>query len=166
MADLDAVPAFESLVGSLDYPMFVVTAIAEGHRSGCLVGFFTQCSISPPRIMVCLSKRNHTYRVAAGAQTLVIHFLGASDMALARMFGEETGDEVDKFAHCEWDPGPAATPVLRGCRGWVSGQIIQQVDLGDHVGLVVEVDDGAAHHPTEPALGFDRLRDLEPGHDA
>ncbi len=38
------VPAFESLVGSMDYPMFVVTVNAGGERSGCLVGFVTQCS--------------------------------------------------------------------------------------------------------------------------
>jgi len=160
------VPAFESLVGSMDYPMFVVTVIADGERSGCLVGFVTQCSISPPRLMVCLSKRNHTYRVAAGSETLAVHFLGAGDMDLARLFGEETGDDVDKFAHCDWDPGPAGAPVLRGCRGWVSGRIIQRVDLGDHVGMVVEVADGEARQPSERPLGFDGLRDLEPGHDA
>ncbi len=160
------VPAFESLVGSMDYPMFVVTVNAGGERSGCLVGFVTQCSISPPRLMACLSKRNHTYRVAAGSETLALHFLGAGDMDLARLFGEETGDDVDKFAHCDWDPGPAGAPVLHGCRGWVSGRIIQRVDLGDHVGMVVEVADGEARQPSERPLGFDGLRDLEPGHDA
>lgn len=162
----DDVPAFESLVGTMDYPMFVVTVTAGSERSGCLVGFVSQCSISPQRLMVCLSKRNYTYRVAADADTLVVHFLGTRDIDLARLFGEETGDEVDKFADCAWDPGPAGTPVLRGCRGWVSGQIIHRVDLGDHVGMVLDVTDGESRKPAERPLGFDSLRHLEPGHDA
>ncbi len=66
MTDQDNVPAFEALAGSMDYPMFLVTVSAGRDRSGCLVGFVTQCSISPPRLMVCLSKKNHTFQVAAG----------------------------------------------------------------------------------------------------
>ena len=120
------VPAFDSLVGSMDYPMYVVTVMARGERSGCLVGFVTQCSLSPPRLMVCLSKKNHTFRVAADADGLVVHFLGEGDTDLARMFGGETGDDVDKFAYCDWDPGPGGTPVLRAGRGWVSGEIVQR----------------------------------------
>ena len=41
--------AFEKLVDLLDYPMFVVTAHAEGVAAGCLVGFASQTSIHPPR---------------------------------------------------------------------------------------------------------------------
>lgn len=166
MAGREGVAAFESLVGGLDYPMFVVTASADGRRAGCLVGFLTQCSVEPPRLLVCLSKRNHTYRVAMDADTLVVHFLGSTDMALARLFGAHTGDEVDKLAMCEWDEGPGGTPVLRGCRGWVSGEVGQRVELGDHVGFVVDVADGQSRQPTGRALGFGSLRALEPGHEA
>ena len=58
--------AFQQLVAAVDYPMYVVTAAVpdERERSGCLVGFATQCSMDPPRMIVCLSRTNHTYRVA------------------------------------------------------------------------------------------------------
>ncbi len=166
MSSEDPGAAFESLVGGMDYPMFVVTVSAGGERSGCLVGFVTQCSISPPRLLVCLSKKNHTYQVASAADGLVVHFLGEDDKDLAELFGEETGDEVDKFEHCEWDSGPDGTPVLRGCRGWVSGQIIRRVDLGDHDGTVLDVSAAEAREPNARPLGFMSLQDLDPGHDA
>ena len=51
-------------VSLLDYPMFVVTTRAGDEPAGCLVGFASQVSIRPPRFLVGLSKRNHTYRVA------------------------------------------------------------------------------------------------------
>ena len=58
--------AFEKLVSMLDYPMYVVTTRAGDQRAGCLVGFTSQVSIGPPRFLVGLSDKNHTYRVATG----------------------------------------------------------------------------------------------------
>ncbi len=59
------------------------------------MGFATQCSIDPPRFLVCLSKANHTYRVAHEADTLGVHFVPTDAESLAELFGGETGDRVD-----------------------------------------------------------------------
>ncbi|MGH3330053.1 MAG: flavin reductase, partial [Nocardioidaceae bacterium] len=67
---------FDDFVEGLDYPMFVVTTANDGHRAGCLVGFTTQASIDPPRMLVCLSVKNRTYRVAQEAEYLAVHVLG------------------------------------------------------------------------------------------
>src|SRR4051794_41781759 len=58
--------AVHELIDELDYPMFIVTVAAGGERAGCLVGFATQCSINPPRFLVCLSDKNRTFRVEIG----------------------------------------------------------------------------------------------------
>ncbi len=58
----DDLAAFFDLI---DYPFYVVTVrSAEADMSGCLAGFVTQCSIDPPNLLVCISKVNHTLRVA------------------------------------------------------------------------------------------------------
>lgn len=156
---------FADLTGGLDYPMLVVTAAAAGEVSGCLVGFATQCSIDPPRFLVCVSDKNHTFRVALGADHLAVHVLGPDDRRLARRFGEESGDEVDKFAGVAWSPGPAGAPILTDCDRWFVGRVIDRVPLGDHVGHLLEpvavqnAGDGGQ-------LGFQAVRDLDPGHDA
>jgi flavin reductase (DIM6/NTAB) family NADH-FMN oxidoreductase RutF len=82
------------LLVRLGYPMFIVTAVAGRQRAGCLVGFATQTSIHPPRMLVHLTE----------------------------LFGGETGDDVDKFARTEWDEGPRGLPIVRGCPGgwWVT----------------------------------------------
>ena len=54
--------AFEKLVALLNYPMFVVTTGVGGTAAGCLVGFASQVSIHPPRFLVGLSTKNHTFR--------------------------------------------------------------------------------------------------------
>ena len=101
---------FIEMTGRLDYPMLLVTTVADGERAGCLVGFSTQCSIDPPRFIACLSDKNRTQRVASRADALAVHFLPAGATGLARLFGSETGDDVDKFAQCRWHTGPSAYP--------------------------------------------------------
>jgi choline dehydrogenase-like flavoprotein len=64
--------AFEKLVWMLDCPMFVVTTRPCDASGGCLVGFANQVSIRPPRFLVGLSKRNHTYRVANDANLSLV----------------------------------------------------------------------------------------------
>lgn len=167
MSSLDA---FATLVEGLDYPMFVVTAAAEGERSGCLVGFVTQSSIDPPRLLVMVSKANHTFRVAAAATTLGVHFLGEHNHDLAEVFGEVTGDVADKFAACDWEPAADGTPILRGTRGWVLGTVRARLDCGDHVAHLIDVTDAGVTEAETPdagrQLGFQAVRDLDPGHPA
>ena len=64
--------AFERVVGRLDYPIYIATTSARGEPNGCLVGFATQCSIRPPRFLVCISDKNRTYRaLEAGAAAIM-----------------------------------------------------------------------------------------------
>lgn len=161
----DPIAAFEALVAAIDYPMYIVTTAAEDDRAGCLVGFATQCSLDPPRFLACISKRNHTFRIAQRSEVLVIHFLTNDDFELARLFGENTSDEVDKFAGCRWEAGAGGAPVLADCRGWVAGRVLDRVDLGDHVGFVVEPTDAGLNARAGRQLGFQEARHLQPGHE-
>ena len=158
--------AFEELLSGTDYPVIIVTTTSHGQRAGCLVGFATQASMSPPRLLVCLSKANATFKVAATADFLVVHYPGAADLALAQLFGGETGDEVDKFARCQWENGPHGVPVLAVTRGWVAARILERHDVGDHVAYLVEPFEAHAGDATAPQLGFQAVKDLTPGHPA
>jgi flavin reductase (DIM6/NTAB) family NADH-FMN oxidoreductase RutF len=157
---------FNEIVATLDYPMYVLTVAAGDERSGCLVGFATQCSIDPPRFLVCVSKANHTFRLAERTPVFVVHVLRERDCDLAHLFGEATGDQVDKFARCEWRDGPAGVPVLSGC-DWFAGPALERVDGGDHVGFVIDIADAARGTDRDaPQLGFQAVRGLDPGHPA
>ena len=157
--------AFQKLVARLDYPLFIATAAADGERDGCLIGFATQCSIHPPRFLACLSNKNRTYRIARGADTLVVHFLGEDQRELAELFGGETADETDKLAQVEWSEGPGGAPILEDCPNWFAGRILERFDLGDHVGHLLEPIE-AERGRDQDEMGFQEARDIEPGHDA
>lgn len=155
---------FERLVAGIDYPLFVVTTVADdGERGGCLVGFATQCSIKPPRFLVGLSDKNHTLQVARRATHLAVHVIDRSQKELAELFGGESMDSVDKFARCEWHEGPEGVPIIDELPGWFVGRILERVPLGDHVGHVVEPI--AAQAGRADNLQFGEAKDIDPGHD-
>jgi flavin reductase (DIM6/NTAB) family NADH-FMN oxidoreductase RutF len=158
--------AFDSLVAAADTAMVIVTAVTGDERSGCLVGFHTQSSIDPRRYAVWISKENHTFPIASRATHLAIHFLDARDVALAELFGGETGDEVDKFARAAWEPGPGGVPLLTDCPSRAVVRRIETNDFGgDHVcieGEPIEASDRDGFTP----LRFAAAKGIDPGHEA
>lgn len=156
---------FQKLVGDLDYSMFIVTTAAGGERAGCLVGFASQTSIDPQRFVVCLSRNNRTYRVARAAELLAVHFVPRRAEPLAQLFGGWSGDDVDKFTQCAWHSGPGGVPVIEACDNWFAGRVLDRLDLGDHVGFLLEPVEAHRRHP-EATFEFHRAKRIEPGHPA
>ena len=160
--------AFESIVGRIDYPMFVVTTAVGDERAGCLVGFAAQGSIRPPRFVVGVSDKNRTYRVLKSAEALAVHLVPEGAHAIVDLFGGETGDETDKFARCSWRAGPEGLPLLDDCPSWFAGRILERVRLGDHMGHLIEP--FAGEDPDASASGgwypFSEAKRIEPGHEA
>lgn len=157
--------AFDAFVEGLDYPMFVITAASDGERAGCLVGFSSQVSIDPPRMLVCLSVQNHTYRVARNADLLAVHVLAPDQRDLAELFGGVSGDDVDKFARCSWHPGPNDVPLLEDCPRRIVGRVLRREPLGDHVGFLLDPT-GVDITSTGAGLSYEEVEDLEAGNPA
>jgi flavin reductase (DIM6/NTAB) family NADH-FMN oxidoreductase RutF len=162
---MSALDAFEEISHAGGPPLLIVTVGGES-PDGCLVGFFTQASIDPPRLLICLSVVNATYRRAMEAETLGVHLVPGDRLDLARLFGEQTADEgVDKLAVCAWSPGPGGAPMLEDCPTRLAGRVLDRPPLGDHTGFLLEpvagqaaglrnvlrVRDAAGFHPGHPA---------------
>ena len=156
---------FAKLVAQLDYPMYVVTAASNGERAGCLVGFGTQTSIHPARFLACISRKNRTFEIATAAPVLAVHFLSdePAERELAELFGGETGDEVDKFSRCAWHEGPSGVPLLDASGNRFVGRVLERLDLGDHVGFLLDPIDAQTSGDVDD-LGFQDTKRIEPGH--
>lgn len=157
---------FGRITRALDYPMLIVTTVAGDERAGCLVGFSTQCSIDPPRYLVCLSDKNHTTRIAARATALAVHFVPEPARDLAELFGSETDDDAThKFGRCEWHAGPEGLPLLDRCQRWFAGRILERRRLGDHVGHLLEPFAAGDDADGDEMLMFSQARSIDPGHE-
>lgn len=160
----DGPAPFEEITGRARHSMVIATVQpAGGEPAGCLVGLHTRCSIEPARYLVCLSVHNRTHDVASRAGFMAVHHIGVVHAELARWFGEETGDEVDKFAAVEWATGPGDVPVLGGVDDWWVGAVVERLRLGDHTGFVLDPVAGHAGAARAPFTSQDAAV-LEPGH--
>jgi flavin reductase (DIM6/NTAB) family NADH-FMN oxidoreductase RutF len=128
---------FDGFVSQLDNSLAVVTTAADDQLAGCVVGFHTQCSIEPRRYAVWISKANLTYRVSLFATHFAVHLLAESDRSLLQLFGGTSGDRTEKFALCEWAPGPGGVPLLGSCPTRAVLEITSRWDDGgDHACFV------------------------------
>ena len=155
----------EAITSDADYPLYVATVDDGQERSGCLVGFVTQSSIEPVRFIVCISKANHTFTVAHRSKGMALHLLGTGQRELASLFGEKTGDDVDKFADVAWSTAVTGAPVLAECVAWTDASIIGHHDAGDHEAFLIAVVDGG-EGPHGGRLMLNDVRSFEPGHPA
>jgi flavin reductase (DIM6/NTAB) family NADH-FMN oxidoreductase RutF len=157
---------FDKLVDLLDYTMYVVTTQADGEPSGCLIGFASQASIDPARFIAGISKSNHTCRIAARSDFLAVHVVQRRHIELARLFGGETGDEINKFDRCSWHTGPEDMPILDDAAAWFVGRTLERIDLGDHIGYLLDPVAGAVPDPSDDLVSLKDVTDITPGHDA
>jgi flavin reductase (DIM6/NTAB) family NADH-FMN oxidoreductase RutF len=152
----DLAPFFERV----DYPYYLLTVRApDEEMSGCLAGFVTQCSIDPPNFVACISQLNHTLGVAVRASAMGLHLVGEDQLDIARLFGEQTGDVVDKFADVDWRIGPTGAPLLADVSLALEGTILGHFSVGDHEAFLVRAlravggpGRGLLTHRTSPRL--------------
>ena len=156
----------DSFFDRVDYPLYVVTVrAADAEMSGCLAGFVTQCSIDPPNFLVCVSKVNHTLGVAERSSGMALHLLGRDQEALARLFAEETGNRVDKFASVAWRLGDGGAPLLEDVAARLEGRILGHMTVGDHEAFVLQAEHAAAGDRAG-LLTYRTAPPLHPGHPA
>jgi flavin reductase (DIM6/NTAB) family NADH-FMN oxidoreductase RutF len=156
----------DALTATADHPVAIVTARADdGRLGGCLVGFTSQCCITPVRYAVWLSVQNHTYEVARDARRLAVHLLSPAEFPLAQHFGSLTGHRVDKFADRAWTHGPGGVPVLTEASGWFAGDVEMHPPSGDHA-LFIVTPDAVGGRIEGKLLSYQDVRDLPPGNPA
>jgi flavin reductase (DIM6/NTAB) family NADH-FMN oxidoreductase RutF len=143
----------------------VTTVGHDGERAGCLVGFVTECSMHPPRVLVGLSVENHTHEVAASADLLAVHLIPRAALPLVSLFAQHTGDEIDKFERCSWTAGPGEVPLLDECPAWFVGRVLHRVpELGDHTGYVIAPVAVSTSVPDGPWLTVDDVSGMKAAH--
>jgi flavin reductase (DIM6/NTAB) family NADH-FMN oxidoreductase RutF len=156
----DLAPFFERV----DYPYYLLTVRAsDGEMSGCLAGFVTQCSIDPPNFIACISVLNHTHGVAVRSRAMGLHLVGEDQLDTARLFGEETGDVLDKFAEVDWRIGTTGAPLLADVLLGLEGSILGHFTVGDHEAFLVRAVRAVAG-PGRGLLTHRMSPGLHPGH--
>ena len=124
------------------YGMFLLTARDAGRDNGCLVNTVMQVSSHPPRIAVCMFKKNLTHdMVQQSGRFNLCCFSTDADPELFRRFGMRSGRKMDKFQDLSGVTRSENGLCLltQGFNMSLCAKVTEQVDLDDHTLFIAEV---------------------------
>lgn len=136
----------------ITYGLYVVSAQAEGQRSGCLVNTLQQVTSEPVRLAVTVSKENFTCELMRKAgRFAAVAMDQRADMMFLGRFGFRSGRDMDKFEGipCGEDAAGVPYPLDNICARY-SCRIVDTVDLGTHILFVGEMEEGEIMSENEP----------------
>jgi steroid delta-isomerase-like uncharacterized protein len=115
-----------------------VTVVAgignDGNPYGLVVNAFMSVSLSPPTIMVCISKTSRSHEMLLGAKAFSVNILSAEQADIAKRFA--SSEYADKFAGVAWRAGALGAPLLSGCAASFEAQICECIRASTHTVLV------------------------------
>jgi flavin reductase (DIM6/NTAB) family NADH-FMN oxidoreductase RutF len=125
----------------VDRVVWVVTAAAEGARSGLLATWVMQTSLDPamPKVTLFLNSRNFTTQLIVKSGVLGLHLLRPNQTDLAWGFGLRSGRDADKFEGLKTTDGVTGSPVLTDCLAALECRVLRKIEIGDRLCIWSEV---------------------------
>ncbi|MFJ6724983.1 MULTISPECIES: flavin reductase family protein [unclassified Streptomyces] len=142
---------FVELMSGVCAPVTVVTATSDdGHPHGSTVSSFASLSLDPPLVSFALDRASGLLPHLPPGGRVGINILGAHQRELASVFARRRQGPGSKFDGVGWTVR-AGLPHLPESAGWTAGRVERHVDGGDHVLLVVSVEE-AEPTPAAPLV--------------
>lgn len=136
----------------MSYGLYIVSAQAEGRRSGCVVNTLSQVTAEPPKLSVSFSKNNVTTDLIRKAG----YFSGVAmdqdaDMIYIGRFGFRSGRDMDKFEGIDYAEDQQGMPYpTKHAVSRYSCKVVEEIDLGTHVMFIGEVLEAETLSDKEP----------------
>ncbi len=115
----------------------VTTRAEDGRRVGVTANSFTSLSLDPPLVLWCLDRASPSMSAFEAAGHFAINVLSAGQHFLSRQFATPA---EDKFIGVACDDGFGGLPMLAGVLARFVCRNVRQVEAGDHVIVIGEVE--------------------------
>ncbi|MDP9285975.1 MAG: flavin reductase family protein, partial [Actinomycetota bacterium] len=115
----------------------VTTRAEDGRRVGVTANSFTSLSLDPPLVLWCLDRAAPSMSAFEAAGHFAINVLSAGQHFLSRQFATPA---EDKFIGVACDDGFGGLPMLAGVLARFVCRNVRQVEAGDHVIVIGEVE--------------------------
>lgn len=129
----------------ITYGLYLLTTHQQGVDNGCIINTVMQIAEEPDRLAISVSKRNLTCAMLRQTREFNVSMLTTdADFALFKRFGMQSGRDTDKFEGFE---GVTRTEnglyrLTESTNAYLSGVVVQEVDLGTHMLFIAEMTDG------------------------
>ena len=128
----------------IQYGLYVVTTVWEGHDNGCITNTVTQVTDRPNRIAVAINKANYTNELIHKSGRFCVSIISQkADFELFKHFGFQSGRTVNKFADFQdcRRVGNWTLAVTRGTNAFISASVEQMIELESHTLFIARVEE-------------------------
>ena len=133
------------VMNKIGYGLYVLTAKEDGKNNGCIINTTQQVTSSPNRISVTDNKDNYTHDMIMRTKEFNVSIISEkADFDLFKHFGFQSGRDVDKLSDYadKKEASNGIVYVTNGTNAYISGKVINTVDLGTHTMFIADVVDG------------------------
>ncbi len=138
----------------LSYGLFVLTAKDGDKDNGCIINTAIQVTSEPNRISIAVNKGNYTHDMVLKTGVFNVSILSeAAQFDTFKHFGFQSGRDVDKAVGITYKRSTNNVIYLDSAEvsAFLSGKVIETVDLGTHTLFVADVTDGKVLSSIAPA---------------
>ncbi len=134
----------------------VVTTKFEEKLLGITVSAFTSVSLSPPLVLVSISKNAPIHVAMMQGNYFTVNLLSSNQMAISDRFASRVTDRADKFTGIRFWISSNGCPVLDSSVGFLDCAKYATYDGGDHTLILGEVLDAKVNGDALPLIYHDR----------
>ena len=138
----------------LSYGLFVLTAKDGDKDNGCIINTAIQVTSEPNRISIAVNKGNYTHDMVLKTGLFNVSILSEdAKFDTFKHFGFQSGKDVDKAVGITYKRAANEVIYLDSAEvnAYISGKVIQTVDLGTHTLFIADVTDGEVLNATASA---------------
>ena len=146
---------FAEIMASFPSGVAIVTTLDEtGEPKGLTTSAVASVSAEPPLLLVCVDFTSRTLPALRAGGRFLVNFMRAGTAELCRLFASKA---ENKFAAVAWRPTESGMPLLReDAIAWAECVTVQEVEAGDHIVLVGQVEAGEPPAAGEQPLVYYR----------
>lgn len=114
----------------------VVTTMDGETPKGLAVNAFSNISLDPATVMVCVQRTSSTHDCLFRAGHLAINILSTDQLDVASTFA---GKSDDKFKDLDWETGPSGSPLIARSSGQMEVEIRERLQVSTHTIFICRV---------------------------
>ena len=145
----------------LSYGLFVLTANENGFDNGCIINTCGQVTTTPNRISIAVNKLNKTHDMIHTTGVFNVSIISeAAKFEVFTRFGFQSGKDVNKFADMDKncfdraENGVVYINEAGGMNAYISGKVVQEIDLGTHTMFIADVTDAVVLNAQIPSATY------------
>ncbi|MEM0302018.1 MAG: flavin reductase family protein [Archaeoglobaceae archaeon] len=132
-----------SALYKISYGLYIVSSVKENSYAGQIANTVFQVTSEPPKIAVCLNKKNATHEFVKSSKVFGVSVLEKeTPMQFIGKFGFKSSREVNKFENVKFKIGKTGVPlVLDHSVAILEAEVKGECDVGTHTLFIGELVD-------------------------